>query len=107
MKLTGRRNQCPGCSEYFNSLTAFDAHRVGEFGLNSYNENILPFPQMHYEHLYKRIHSGNITDEQQQKIAKSLGSHKVDPAKYPQRLFPKISDWSVYKNEPDVVFEKV
>lgn len=34
MKLTGRRNQCPGCSEYFNSLTAFDAHRVGEFGLN-------------------------------------------------------------------------
>lgn len=30
--LTGDRNQCPGCSEYFNSSFAFDKHRTGEFG---------------------------------------------------------------------------
>jgi hypothetical protein len=30
--LTGDRNQCPSCREYFNSTAAFDAHRVGPFG---------------------------------------------------------------------------
>jgi len=32
MKLTGRRNQCQGCKQYFNSNTAFDMHRTGEYG---------------------------------------------------------------------------
>jgi hypothetical protein len=32
LKLTGNRNQCPTCSRYFNSITAFDAHRTGIFG---------------------------------------------------------------------------
>jgi hypothetical protein len=32
MKLSGDRNQCPGCSEYFNSSRAFEKHRVGEHG---------------------------------------------------------------------------
>jgi hypothetical protein len=32
MKLTGDRNQCPGCSEHFNSTFAFDKHRAGAFG---------------------------------------------------------------------------
>jgi hypothetical protein len=27
--LRGQRNQCRGCSEYFNSNTAFDKHRTG------------------------------------------------------------------------------
>lgn len=26
-KLSGQRNQCPSCLEYFNSNTGFDAHR--------------------------------------------------------------------------------
>jgi hypothetical protein len=30
MKLTGTRNQCPGCHEYFNSMSAFTAHRTGK-----------------------------------------------------------------------------
>ena len=30
--LTGQRNQCQGCHEYFNSNKAFDKHRTGEFG---------------------------------------------------------------------------
>jgi hypothetical protein len=30
--LRGDRNQCQGCKEYFNSTSAFDKHRVGEFG---------------------------------------------------------------------------
>ena len=30
--LTGDRNQCSGCGEYFNSLKGFDRHRTGEFG---------------------------------------------------------------------------
>jgi len=32
MKLTGDRNQCQGCKEYFNSTFAFDKHRTGEYG---------------------------------------------------------------------------
>lgn len=30
--LTGDRNQCPSCKEYFNSTSAFDKHRAGEHG---------------------------------------------------------------------------
>jgi hypothetical protein len=30
MKLTGDRNQCPGCGQYFNSSHAFDKHRAGQ-----------------------------------------------------------------------------
>lgn len=29
--LGGDRNQCPECSEYFNSTGAFSMHRVGEY----------------------------------------------------------------------------
>lgn len=29
MKLTGQRNQCQGCKEYFRSNYAFDKHRTG------------------------------------------------------------------------------
>jgi hypothetical protein len=32
MRLTGDRNQCRGCGEFFNSTTAFDAHRSGDYG---------------------------------------------------------------------------
>lgn len=32
MKLTGDRNQCQGCKEYFNSTFAFEKHRTGDFG---------------------------------------------------------------------------
>lgn len=34
MKLTGQRNQCPTCAEYFNSNAAFDKHRTGAFGVD-------------------------------------------------------------------------
>ena len=34
MKLSGDRNQCRMCGEGFNSTTAFDKHRVGEFGVD-------------------------------------------------------------------------
>lgn len=34
MKLTGNRNQCQSCKEYFNSNTAFDKHRTGDHGRN-------------------------------------------------------------------------
>lgn len=30
-KLTGSRCRCGGCGEVFNSLSAFDAHRVGPY----------------------------------------------------------------------------
>lgn len=30
--LTGQRNQCAGCGEYFNSNYAFDKHRTGKHG---------------------------------------------------------------------------
>jgi hypothetical protein len=32
MHLTGSRNQCPSCNQYFNSNTAFDKHRTGKHG---------------------------------------------------------------------------
>jgi len=32
--LSGRRNQCQGCKEYFNSDRPFDKHRIGEHGVN-------------------------------------------------------------------------
>lgn len=32
MILTGQRNQCPGCDQYFNSNLAFDMHRTGKHG---------------------------------------------------------------------------
>lgn len=28
-RLTGQRNQCPGCLEYFNTNAGFDMHRTG------------------------------------------------------------------------------
>lgn len=31
MKLSGDHNQCPTCSQFFNSTYAFDKHRVGEY----------------------------------------------------------------------------
>ena len=34
MKLTGDRNQCQGCKEYFNSTYAFDVHRAGTYGVD-------------------------------------------------------------------------
>jgi hypothetical protein len=34
MHLTGNRNQCQSCKQYFNSNTAFDKHRTGEHGVN-------------------------------------------------------------------------
>lgn len=30
--LKGDRNQCPTCEKYFNSTTAFQKHRTGNFG---------------------------------------------------------------------------
>lgn len=33
-KLTGDRNQCPGCCHYFNSSRAFDKHRTGQHGVD-------------------------------------------------------------------------
>jgi hypothetical protein len=32
LKLTGRRCECPACNQLFNSVFAFDAHRVGAAG---------------------------------------------------------------------------
>ena len=34
MRLTGQRNQCQGCKRYFNSNTAFEKHRTGDFGVD-------------------------------------------------------------------------
>jgi phage replication-related protein YjqB (UPF0714/DUF867 family) len=34
VRLTGDRNQCQGCKEYFNSTFAFDKHRVGDHGVD-------------------------------------------------------------------------
>lgn len=33
-RITGDRNQCPACGEFFNSIAAFDHHRTGKFGVD-------------------------------------------------------------------------
>lgn len=32
LKVGASRNQCRGCKEFFNSQSAFDKHRTGDFG---------------------------------------------------------------------------
>jgi hypothetical protein len=32
--LSGDRNQCQGCKQYFNSGGAFDKHRTGDHGID-------------------------------------------------------------------------
>jgi hypothetical protein len=32
-RLLGDHNQCPTCGTYFNSTSAFDRHRTGEWGI--------------------------------------------------------------------------
>lgn len=34
MKLSGQRNQCQGCKQYFNSNTSFEVHRTGKHGVD-------------------------------------------------------------------------
>lgn len=34
LHLTGDRNRCPSCAEYFNSSSSFDFHRTGRFGVD-------------------------------------------------------------------------
>ena len=34
LKVGKRRNQCSGCKVFFNSVTAFDKHRTGDYGVN-------------------------------------------------------------------------
>ncbi len=34
LTVSNSRCQCGGCDEYFNSLAAFDKHRVGSFGVD-------------------------------------------------------------------------
>jgi len=32
--LSGERNQCQSCKEYFNSVRAFERHRTGTYGVD-------------------------------------------------------------------------
>jgi hypothetical protein len=32
--LSGERNQCQSCKEYFNSVRAFERHRMGTYGVD-------------------------------------------------------------------------
>lgn len=32
--LSGDRNQCQACKEYFNSVKAFERHRMGKYGVD-------------------------------------------------------------------------
>lgn len=34
LKVGKRRNQCSGCRVFFNSVTAFDKHRTGDYGVD-------------------------------------------------------------------------
>jgi hypothetical protein len=45
-KLRGRRCQCQGCFEYFNSTTAFDRHRVGNWMNRGENRRCLTVEEM-------------------------------------------------------------
>lgn len=34
LRLSGDRNQCPSCNEYFNRTSVFEKHRTGRFGID-------------------------------------------------------------------------
>lgn len=34
MKLTGQRCECTACGQFFNRVSTFDKHRVGNFGVD-------------------------------------------------------------------------
>lgn len=34
MRLTGTRCQCAGCKRYFSSTSHFEAHRMGDYGVD-------------------------------------------------------------------------
>jgi hypothetical protein len=51
MTLTNDHNQCPTCSEYFNSTYAFDKHRVGSYEPNT--RRCLETPEMELKGMVK------------------------------------------------------
>jgi len=51
MKLTGDRNQCPSCMEYFNSTSSFEKHRVGVYSPNT--RRCLLTPEMTFKGMAK------------------------------------------------------
>ena len=40
-RLTGSRGQCPRCAEYFNSISVFDRHRIGNWEAEGRNRRCL------------------------------------------------------------------
>ena len=62
MKLTGDRNQCAGCGEYFNSTKAFDMHRRGDFGTDENPRRCLTPMQMNTRGMAKNAQGFWVTE---------------------------------------------
>lgn len=45
-KLTTSRNHCTTCHEFFNSDSAFDKHRIGEFESDTNPRRCMTIPEM-------------------------------------------------------------
>jgi hypothetical protein len=45
-RLTGCRCRCSGCGEYFNSVSVFDRHRIGNWEAEGGNRRCLTVPEM-------------------------------------------------------------
>jgi hypothetical protein len=88
-KLTGNRCQCTACGEYFNGLTGFDCHRIGEHGVD---HRCMTVAEMTGKGWCKSSASFWITDSHAQRAARQpaagvQGARMVDPlpTPYPNR----------------------
>lgn len=67
MKLTGNRCQCAACGKYFNGVQPFDAHRVGEHGVN---RHCMSVAQLLAEGFEKNAAGFWMTDSRAQRAAR-------------------------------------
>jgi len=80
MKLTGNRCQCTACGEHFNGVQPFDAHRIGEHGVN---RHCMAVAQLLAEGFEKNAAGFWMTDSRAQRAARH--SAATIPARFGHR----------------------
>ncbi|KAI3593899.1 hypothetical protein D9X30_1074 [Cupriavidus sp. U2] len=86
--LTGDRNQCPTCGEYFNSMSAFDKHRIGEFGTD---RRCMTETEMNSAGMVKNAEDFWLTRARTQQSVSSLTRKAKQPRSEVGRYYPTCS----------------
>lgn len=85
-KLSGDKNQCPTCHQYFNSTKAFDLHRTGQFGLSG-DRRCLSTSQM--ESIGMRLGASGFWVSKPRQTSPS----RIDSEPSPAHLLDDFSGW--------------